>query len=123
VELSVENGKRILIIEDDPQAGEYIAAVLRHSGNTVVRCKDAESALALFAEKPFHVVICDYYMPGMNGAAATKTLKAEFPRTWVIGYSARMVKKKFIEAGADYFLLKPCPAQDLLEIVQIAVER
>jgi len=99
---------------------DYLSTVLRLSGHAVVCCNNGEVAVELETGKTFHVLISDYHMPGMNGADTIKILKERYPEALAIGYSGRMVEKKFLEAGADVFLLKPFQVRELLEMVQMS---
>jgi CheY-like chemotaxis protein len=114
--------KNILLVEDDRQMRDYLGTVLRLSGHSVVCCNNGEVAVELETGKPFQVVISDYHMPGMNGAEAVRILKKRYPEALVIGYSGRMVERKFLEAGADLFLLKPFQVKELLDMVQMSEE-
>jgi len=117
---SMESAKNILLIEDDRRTSEYLSTVLRLSGHKVKCCHDGSSAIDSSDNSSYHVIITDYHMPGMNGDDVVRVLRPRFPEANIIGYSVRMVERKFLEAGADFFLPKPFQVRELLEMVQLS---
>lgn len=109
--------RSVLVIDDTLLARETLCAVLETVGFEVFGCEDGWSALDAAAKKDFHVIITDYRMPNMNGVDATKRLRVRFPAAIIIGISSDDVKKKFLAAGADAFLLKPYRYRDLLTLI------
>jgi DNA-binding response OmpR family regulator len=114
----MEQPKSILLIEDNKLTGEFLKTVLRLSGHTVECFRDGKSALDAVLTQSFQVVIADYHIPGMNGADAVKHLRSRLSDAFIIGYSGRMMKDVFLEAGADAFLLKPFQAEELISLIR-----
>jgi CheY-like chemotaxis protein len=57
----------ILVVDDDPDTCASVADVLTDLGYHVDTAHDGPSALALLEEHPYHLLLLDYRMPGMNG--------------------------------------------------------
>lgn len=75
---------------------------------------DGESAIELVRESHPDVVLMDVLMPGMRGDEAMHHIKAEFPETIVIMYSADSSTEVIArDAGAAEFLLMPVPPTQL----------
>lgn len=69
---------RILVVDDDPLAGELIAAVLEEGGCEVTVVEGAAAALdVLGADPDFDAIVSDMNMPGLNGLAFFSALRAQ----------------------------------------------
>lgn len=103
----------ILVVDDDARARELMHIVLSAQGYAVESAADGPSALAAIRERLPDVLLADFRLPGMDGAALCRHARELVP-------SARMaivvlsgsddpdVRRAAIEAGADEFLTKPC---------------
>lgn len=75
----VISGKRILIVDDDPFACKSIELVLSIDGHSVTEARNGKEALALIAERPFDLVLLDFFMPGMHGGEVARRMKQIAP--------------------------------------------
>ncbi|NDJ33527.1 MAG: response regulator [Chloroflexi bacterium] len=111
-------GKTILVVDDETQARKLIALVLLRQGYTVIEASSGQEALELTMQHDVDLILLDLMMPGMDGIAVTRQLRAE-PRTAeiaVVMFTARgMVDDKVegFEAGVDDYLTKPVHPADL----------
>ena len=109
---------RVLLVDDDPVALEYLRALLSSRWSVEV-APDGDAGLALALAHPPDLVVTDVVMPGLDGLALLRRLRAD-PRTQgvpVILVSANAESDatvEGIEAGADDHLVKPFPARELL---------
>jgi PAS domain S-box-containing protein len=71
-------GKAVLVVDDNPAVVETLVAMLEQAGAEPGPCLDPADALAAVEEDPqaWNLVITDYDMPGMNGAALAQALRA-----------------------------------------------
>lgn len=71
------SGKAVLVVDDNPVVIDVIAAMLEQVGAEVGPCLDAADAIAVIGDEPgaWDLVITDYDMPGMNGAALAGRLR------------------------------------------------
>lgn len=116
---------RILVVEDDDRLAEYVAQGLAEQNYTVDRAANGRDGLFLATDSEFDVVILDRMLPGMDGLAVLKALRAAEVLTPVIMLSALGDTDNRIEgltAGADDYLGKPFSFAELLARVQ-AVQR
>lgn len=83
-------GKRVLLVEDDPAIRTLTSQFLAMAGYVVVEACDADEALAKAqVETPFDLLLTDIIMPGLDGRSLAHALAAEHPglRTlYVTGY-------------------------------------
>ncbi|MFA6312433.1 MAG: response regulator [Sterolibacterium sp.] len=107
---------RVLLVEDDPQLGDGLAAGLRQSGFAVDWLKDGVGAdLALKTEK-FDLVVLDLGLPRLSGMELLRRLRARKETLPVLILTARdAVADKIagLDAGADDYLVKPIDLDEL----------
>ncbi|OAJ59452.1 hypothetical protein A6V36_27835 [Paraburkholderia ginsengiterrae] len=103
---------RILVVDDNVDAAESSAALLRLDGHDVQVASDGESALrGAEAFRP-DVVLLDIGLPGMNGYEVARRLRAMQDLTGALliaisGYSGEEHLQRCLEAGFDCHLVKP----------------
>jgi len=120
--------RKVLLVEDYPDAREMYTQFLELSGFEVVEASDGVEALQRAFETNPDVVVMDLSLPVMDGAEATKRLKADsrtarVPVIALTGYSVAAVLDAAKQAGCDAFLTKPCLPDDLVKEVLKALER
>jgi len=104
-----EHAALVMIVDDDPNARDLLAATVRREGYRVVEATDGEAALALAREWRPDVVTLDVLMPRMDGWAVLTALKsdpelAEIPVIIVTVLEDRGIA---VSLGAAEFLTKP----------------
>lgn len=114
----MECKKNVLVVEDAAGIREALCAMLEAAGFHARGCADGTSALEAVAQTEFHVIVVDYRMPNMNGAEATKYIRAWLPASLIIGVSSDDKKTDFLAVGADAFLLKPYRSADIINLIQ-----
>lgn len=113
---------RVLLVDDHPLVRRAFAAYLETSAGLQVvgQAANGAAALRLANELRPEVVLMDYNMPEMNGAAATRAILAVLPGTIVLGLSANdsdQVAKEMIEAGALAMLSKDHSSERILDSI------
>jgi len=109
--------KRILVVEDDPMIRDFLCELLQAKGFATRCCTEGETALKMAEEAPPDVVITDYRLPGMNGVEIAVIMRARRPEALIIGMSSENKADIFRDAGADFFIQKPFPVQNLVSII------
>src|SRR5690606_18828050 len=67
---------QLLLVEDDPTVAEVIAGLLRAQGHDVVHAPHGLAALAEAAAQPFDLALLDLDLPGLDGFALARQLRA-----------------------------------------------
>src|SRR3954447_10357215 len=118
---------RILVADDEPGLREFLVDSLELDDHTVVAAKDGREAARLLDERGFDLVLTDLKMPGLDGMAILRKVRAEQPEVEVIMMTAHGTVDNAVEAmklGAFEYLQKPLSGPDELRLlVQRAVER
>jgi two-component system, OmpR family, response regulator len=109
--------RRILVVEDDPATRDYVAKGFEQEGWTAERVGDGRDGLYLAASHQFDLIVLDRNLPGMDGLAMLKALRAAAIETPVIILSAIAhvdERVKGLRAGGDDYLTKPFNFSELL---------
>jgi DNA-binding response OmpR family regulator len=118
---------RVLIVEDNRDISENIAAYLERYGYILDFAYDGISAMHLALTNPFDIIVLDLMLPGMDGLRFCQKLRAEAEiETPVLMLTARDTlddKLKGFEAGADDYLVKPFALQELHVRLQALYKR
>jgi two-component system, NtrC family, response regulator AtoC len=108
--------QRVLIVDDDPSAREWLSAFMRTRGLAPACAASGEEAVEELRKAAFDVVTLDLVLPGMDGISTLRALKATAPRVPVIILSGVGTTQAIVEAlrfGAADFLRKPFEVEEL----------
>jgi CheY-like chemotaxis protein/anti-sigma regulatory factor (Ser/Thr protein kinase) len=113
---------RILVADDNRDAAESLAAVLRMVGHDVRIAYDGVEAVGVASEYHPDAVVLDIGMPKMNGYDAAKKLRAEATGKdlniiAVSGWGQEADKQRSRESGIDHHLVKPLEPSSLLRLL------
>lgn len=121
------NSPKILVVDDHPPDLALIAAALSDAQYSLVTELDSRTALRRFEdESPWHLVISDLKMPGIDGLTLLKRIKARDPLAEAIIITGHADTGSAIEAlrlGAFSYLVKPVHPQELRHCVGRALDR
>jgi signal transduction histidine kinase/ActR/RegA family two-component response regulator len=109
-ETGVAHLHRVLVVDDNADAGQALQELLRASGHEVRRVRDGRSALRTVREYEPDVVLLDLAMPHMDGYEVARRIRASHPRVRLIavtGYSQPQHQQRATEAGISELLVKP----------------
>ena len=104
--------KIIMIVDDNATNLKLASDVLEIEGFHVVRCSDAEGALAAIGKRHPDLILMDIALPGIDGLELTRMLKADDATRHirVIALTAFAMKQdheRALAAGCDGFITKP----------------
>lgn len=120
------NPSRILIVDDDPGLRRIMQIQLEEAGHQVIAASDGNQALAAVEESHPSLVITDLRMPGLNGLELLKKLRAIRADLTVIiitAFGSIQTAVEAMKAGAYDYLTKPIDYDELLRVVDRALER
>jgi signal transduction histidine kinase/DNA-binding response OmpR family regulator len=104
-----EDAALVMVVDDDPNARDLLAAMVRREGYRVIEAPDGETALALAREWHPDVITLDVLMPHMDGWAVLTALKsdAQLAAIPVIIVTVLADRGIAVSLGAAEFLTKP----------------
>ena len=117
----MEDSARILVIEDDVDINDVVAASLRKTGYVCVQAFSGSEARLLLktaaaeGEAPFDLVITDLMLPGASGEELVRAIRAnsDAPVIVVSARSDAADKVALLKLGADDYLTKPFDLDEL----------
>ncbi|HJR80231.1 MAG TPA: response regulator [Anaerolineales bacterium] len=118
--------KTVLIIEDEEDAAELFAEMMRVNGFHVVKTSSSAPAIAMMADQKPDIVLLDIMMPEISGLDILREMRRDpalmnIPVVVVSAKSLPTDIRHGMEAGASMYLTKPVGFLDLKEAVERAL--
>jgi len=117
---------RLLIVEDDRDAADYLVKAFGEAGHVADRAGDGEDGLSLALDGNYDVLIVDRMLPKLDGLALIGQLRAKNVATPALILSALGQvddRVKGLRAGGDDYLAKPYSFSELLARVEVLARR
>lgn len=113
---------RILVIEDNAANMKLVVFLLDEAGHETLQAGDAEEGIRIARERHPGLILMDVQLPGMDGLAATRLLKADTAtRTIkVVALTALAMsgdRERIEAAGCDGYVAKPIRYREFLKVV------
>jgi two-component system response regulator NreC len=118
---------RVLIVDDHALFREGIRLILQNQGTIKIvgEAADGEEAINMARTLKPDIVLMDVTMPGVDGLAATRQIKEDFPETQVLMLTMHESDDYFfrgLSAGASGYVLKEAVSADLIAAIQSVAE-
>jgi DNA-binding NarL/FixJ family response regulator len=127
-ETTINDQKKLLLIDDDPNLILLVQDYLEFRGYSVITAENGREALEILKEEVPDLIICDVMMPEMDGYTFVKNVR-ENPRTdWipVLFLSAKgqsQDRVKGLNTGADVYMVKPFEPEELVAQVESTLKQ
>ncbi len=115
------NGRRILVVDDNPDVLYLLEQHLVRSGFAAVGALDGPTALEMVEQMGPELVVCDVMLPGIDGYEVTARIKGRPAAPFlpvVLVTAGTPDRQRGLESGADDFLGKPVEAAELIAKVR-----
>jgi signal transduction histidine kinase/CheY-like chemotaxis protein len=114
--------RRVLVADDNLDAGESLAMLLRLEGHEVEIARNGPEALALFDRMKPEIAILDIGMPGLSGYEVAQRIRArkaanEVTLIAVTGWGQEADKARAAESGFDHHFTKPIEPESLAALI------
>jgi signal transduction histidine kinase/ActR/RegA family two-component response regulator len=117
-------GVRVLVVDDDPDSRETVAAILETAGAATTRAHSASAGLERVLEQPVDVIVSDIAMPDRDGVDFIQDVRrlpdSRLRRTPAVALTAFVRdedRRRILSAGFQKFVAKPVTAARLVESV------
>lgn len=117
---------KLLIVEDDPSAAQYLEKAFREAGHIADHASDGVTGYSMASEGDYDVLVVDRMIPKMDGLSLIHGLREQKVDTPILILSALGQvddRVKGLRAGADDYLPKPYSFSELLARVEILSRR
>ena len=117
---------RILLAEDHDETAKFVEKGLWELGHEVMVARDGTTALRLGQDEPFDLLILDRMMPGIDGLAVLRKLRASgkaAPAILLTALGQIEDRVEGLDAGADDYLTKPFAMSEFVARVNALARR
>jgi CheY-like chemotaxis protein len=117
------SGKRVVVIEDNPDGAEMLGLLLEHAGYEVFTAGDGKSGMELIDRVRPDIALVDIGLPVMDGFELARWARSrpEYHNLYMLaltGYGQASDRAAALAAGFDEHLVKPVDAEELRRIMQ-----
>jgi two-component system response regulator MtrA len=116
---------RVLVVDDDTDLAEMLGIVLRSEGMEPVFCYNGTDAVPAFRRESPELVLLDLMLPGLDGLAVCRALRAEstVPIVMLTARGDTLDIVEGLQAGADDYIVKPFKPKELVARIQARLRR
>ncbi len=117
---------KILIVDDEARIRDIIKTYLEFDGFDIDEAENGADAIVRIKDTNYDCIVLDVMMPVMDGLAALKEIKANFPDLPVIMLTAKAEEYDRLEGfdlGADDYVCKPFSPKEIVARVKLLVRK
>ncbi len=124
----MDSQKTVMIIEDEPDAAEMFAEMMRVNGYRVLKMFSSAPAIPMIAQEKPDVILLDIMMPDISGLEVLRFIRREpelmsIPVVIVSAKSMPSDIRTGLDAGASIYLTKPVGFLDLKKAVEQVLQK
>jgi two-component system sensor histidine kinase/response regulator len=124
----VVRGKRILVVDDEPEVADVLVEALTHDGHHVETASNGAAALAKLTDHPYDLILSDSGMPILSGIEFYQELRRRHPRLagrviFVTGDTLNTRMTEFLDSIDAPRLSKPFVLGDVQSLVRLVLHR
>ncbi len=122
------NGVRVLVVDDEADARDLVATVLRAQGAEVTAASSAKQALELLSKTSPMILVSDIGMPETDGYELIRRVRAlsganeaQIPAIALTAYAREEDRRRALQAGFQTYVAKPVEPAELVRVVAALV--
>jgi DNA-binding response OmpR family regulator len=121
----VNDGPRILVVDDDEDIRSLLRELLERAGYRVEEAANGRSALRQLFETPPALVVLDVSMPELDGYQTLERIRdlSDVPVIMLTARTQELERVRGLASGADDYVSKPFGRQELLARIQALLRR
>lgn len=119
-------GKRVLVVEDEPDIGQLLVMHLTDMGVETDLCGDGRDALMRLQDETWDLVLLDLRIPGLDGVEICRRLRADgfsVPILMLTAKTSELDRVLGLEIGADDYITKPFSVMEVMARVRATLRR
>jgi two-component system alkaline phosphatase synthesis response regulator PhoP len=121
-------GKKILVVEDEPDIRKLVHYNLAQERFQVIEAEDGEKALKILQREKPHLIVLDLMLPGLSGLELCRNLRerpetARIPILMLTAKASEADRIVGLEMGADDYLTKPFSPREMVARVKAILRR
>ena len=116
----MDNKLRLMIVDDNPHARKALSALISKQDwvGSISEASNGEDAIGKIEKQVPDLILMDVEMPIMNGLEATKAVKSKWSQVKIIVLTMYPdYRADALASGADAFLIKGCPLDEVTTLV------
>jgi two-component system OmpR family response regulator len=120
------NGRRILVVDDEPSIVDAVATALRYEGFEVDEAATGRQALSAVAEHEPDLIVLDWMLPDVDGLEVGRRLRERGFKSAILFLTAKDATENKVEAlraGGDDYVTKPFSLAEVVARVQAILRR
>jgi CheY-like chemotaxis protein len=117
---------RILVVDDDPDIHVLLDSILKDTADRVDCVSNASEALARLESEPYHLILTDIRMPGLDGLELLQRVQRRWPSTPVVVMTAHNTPEhvvRSLQEKAFAYFSKPFSSAAVLEMIALALRK
>ncbi len=120
-----ESTLNILVVDDDPNIAQLLKIYLEKEGYAVTVEGRGDTALARFRSAPFHLILLDVMLPGVDGWQVLREIRqsSKVPIIMLTAKDETFDKVLGLELGADDYITKPFEPKEVIARVKAVLRR
>ncbi len=120
---TINEQKRVLIIEDETKLARFIELELKHEGYKVILAEDGKEGIDKFFDEKPDIVLLDLMLPKLNGIEVCRRIRKESdtPIIMITAKGETMDKIVGLDSGADDYITKPFAIEELFARIRVAL--
>ncbi|MDR3238683.1 MAG: response regulator transcription factor [Clostridiales bacterium] len=125
MEAGAAAARRILLVEDEAKLARFVELELKYEGYLVDIAYDGRTAMDMFGQNAYDLVLLDLMLPGFNGMEILRRIRktSDIPVIMLTAKGEVSDKVVGLDSGADDYITKPFAIEEVLARMRVAFKK